>query len=138
VVPLLHTDEIDRFVAPLSANVPIRHVINDLIRKIALTLNVVVEGRDMTSVVFPRAEHRFYLDASVEARAKRRFDQGVSRLSLEEILTAIRERDEIDKNKPEGSLKIVPGVVYLDTSGLTIRQVYDKLIEEIKNTKIEG
>lgn len=91
----------------------------------------------MTSVVFPRAEHRFYLDASPEARAKRRFDQGVSRLSVEEILAAIRERDEIDKNKAEGSLKIVPGVVYLDTSGLTISQVYEKLIGNITNTRIE-
>jgi small subunit ribosomal protein S1 len=138
VVALLHTDEIDKFTAPLSANVPIRHVVNDLIRKIAGKTNVVVEGRDMTTVVFPDSKYRFYLDASAEARAKRRFDQGVSKLSLEEILTSIRERDEIDKNKIEGSLKIVPGVRYLDTSDLTINQVYDKLIEEITNTQIEG
>jgi small subunit ribosomal protein S1 len=92
----------------------------------------------MTTVVFPDSKYRFYLDASAEARAKRRFDQGVSKLSLEEILTTIRERDEIDKNKIEGSLKIVPGVRYLDTSDLTINQVYDKLIEEITNIQIEG
>ncbi|MDR2741074.1 MAG: 30S ribosomal protein S1 [Treponema sp.] len=138
VVALLHTDEIDKLTAPLSANVPIRHVVNDLIRKIAGKMNVVVEGRDMTTVVFPDSKYRFYLDASVEARAKRRFDQGVSKLSLEEILTAIRERDEIDSNKIEGSLKIAPGVRYLDTSDLTINQVYDKLVEEITNTQIEG
>ncbi|MFP3043005.1 30S ribosomal protein S1 [Treponema primitia] len=138
VVSLLHTDEIDRFVAPLSAHVPIRHLVNDLIRAIAGDLNVVVEGRDMTTVVFTDSKYRFYLDASAEARAKRRFGQGVSKLSLEEILAAIRERDEIDKNKAEGSLKIVPGVRYLDTSDLTISQVYEKLIKEIINTQIEG
>jgi small subunit ribosomal protein S1 len=132
VVSQLHTDEIDRFTAPLSANVPIRHVVNDLIRKIAGQCNAVVEGRDMTTVVFPQAEYRFYLDASRESRAKRRFDQGVSKLSYEEILEAIQERDEIDKNKTEGSLKIAPGATYLDTSVLTIDQVYAKLLEEIQ------
>ncbi|MDR1278921.1 MAG: 30S ribosomal protein S1 [Treponema sp.] len=135
VTDALHSDEIDRFSAPLSAIVPVRHVINEHIRRLAGTLNIVVEGRDMTTVVFPQAEYRFFLDAGVEARARRRFEQGVSRLSLEEIRGAIAERDEIDKNKPEGSLKIAPGVEYLDTSGLTINQVYDKLIEKIT---IEG
>ncbi len=128
----LHTDEIDLNSAPLSAIVPIRHIVNDMIRKIAQNTNVIVEGRDMTTVVFPQAEYRFYLDASVESRAKRRFDQGISRLSLEEIKKTIQERDEIDKNKEEGSLKIVPGVEYLDTSDLTIGQVYEKLIEKIR------
>ena len=127
----LHTDEMDRFSAPLSAIVPVRHIVNGLIRSLASSLNAVVEGRDMTTVVFPNAEHRFYLDASAESRAKRRFDQGVSRLGLEEIKKAIVQRDEIDKNKTEGSLKIAPGVHYLDTSDLTIMQVYAKLKETV-------
>jgi small subunit ribosomal protein S1 len=135
VTSLLHTDEIDRFSPPLSAIVPIRHVVNDLIRRIARGINVVVEGRDMTTVVFPQAEYRFYLDASASERARRRHDQGVSRLSLGEIQKAIEERDTIDQNKEEGSLKIAPGVTYLDTSGLTIEQVYERLIEKIQ---IEG
>jgi cytidylate kinase len=132
VTDSLHTDAIDRFSAPLSAIVPVRHVVNALIQRIAGGRNVVVEGRDMTTVVFPHAEHRFYLDASVESRAKRRFDQGVSRLSLAEIRKTIMERDEIDRNKVEGSLKIADGVRYLDTSLLTLTQVYDTLIERIK------
>jgi cytidylate kinase len=86
----------------------------------------------MTTVVFPDSEHRFYLDASADSRAKRRFDQGISNLGLQEIKTAILQRDEIDKNKVEGSLKIAKGVQYLDTSDLTIIQVYEKLIERIE------
>jgi cytidylate kinase len=132
VTDALHTDEIDRFSAPLSAIVPIRRLINNLVRKLAEGRDLVVEGRDMTTVVFPGAEYRFYLDASVESRARRRFDQGVSRLSLEEIGKTIAERDAIDKNKIEGSLKIAPGVQYIDTSGLTINEVYDTLVERIK------
>ena len=131
VTELLHTDEIDKHSAPLSAIVPVRHIVNELVRKLAQGRNIVVEGRDMTTVVFPNTQHRFYLDASADSRAKRRFEQGVSNLSLNEIKTAILARDEIDKNKEEGSLKIADGAQYLDTSDLTISQVYDKLIEGI-------
>jgi cytidylate kinase len=126
---LLHSDEVDRQVSPLSAIVPVRHVVNDHIRKIASGLNAVVEGRDMTTVVFPGAEYRFYLDASIEERARRRFQQGISALSLEEIKRSIAERDSLDRNKEEGSLILGPGVIYLDTSDLTLTQVYDKLVE---------
>jgi len=131
VTKLLHTDEIDRFSSPLSAIVPVRHIVNDLVRFLAKEQNIVVEGRDMTTVVFPNAEHRFYLDASADSRAKRRFEQGVSNLSLQEIKDAILKRDEIDKNKVEGSLKIGEGVHYFDTSDLTIIEVYERLKENI-------
>jgi len=131
VTELLHTDEIDKYSAPLSAIIPVRHIINDIIRSLAKNRNIVVEGRDMTTVVFPDTPYRFYLDASADSRAKRRYDQGVSNLSLSDIKTAILQRDEIDRNKIEGSLKIAPGVQYLDTSDLTIIQVYEKLIEKI-------
>jgi cytidylate kinase len=131
VTDLLHTDEIDRHAAPLSAIVPVRHIVNDLVRSIAKGRNIVVEGRDMTTVVFPDSPNRFYIDASADARAKRRFEQGVSNLGFEDIKTAILQRDDIDKNKIEGSLKIAEGVQYLDTSDLTIVQVYDKLIDRL-------
>jgi cytidylate kinase len=131
VTEYLHTDEIDRFSAPLSAIVPVRRIVNGLIRSLADSRHVVVEGRDMTTVVFPNAEYRFYLDASADSRARRRFKQGVSGLSLDEIKKTILQRDEIDKSKIEGSLKIADGVDYFDTSDLTIMQVYEKLIETI-------
>lgn len=132
VTDSLHSDEIDRFTSPLSAIVPVRHVVNGIIRSLASGMNAVVEGRDITTVVFPDAECRFYLDASAEARAMRRFGQGVSRLSLEDIKKTILARDELDKNKAEGSLKIAAGVHYLDTSGLTIVQVCETLLEKAR------
>ena len=132
VTALLHTDEIDRHSSPLSAIVPVRHIVNDLVRSLAKDRNIVVEGRDMTTVVFPDSPYRFYLDASPDSRAKRRFEQGTSNLGLEEIKTAILQRDAIDMNKKEGSLKIADGVQYLDTSDLTIIEVYEKLISKTK------
>ena len=127
----LHTDNIDKHSSPLSAIVPVRHIVNDIVRKLSREIDVVVEGRDMTTVVFPDTPYRFYLDASADSRAKRRFEQGTSKMGLNEIKEAILARDEIDKNKAEGSLKIAEGVQYLDTSYLTILEVYDKLIGRI-------
>jgi cytidylate kinase len=131
VTDLLHTDEIDKYSSPLSAIIPVRHIVNDLIRLISKGQDVVVEGRDMTTVVFPDSPYRFYLDASADSRAKRRFEQGVSSLSLQEIKEAIFKRDEIDRNKEEGSLKIAEGAEYIDSSDLTLMEVYDKLIGRI-------
>jgi len=131
VTRFLHTDEIDKYSSPLSAIPPVRHIVNDLIRALSKGQNIVVEGRDMTTVVFPDAEHRFYLDASADSRANRRYSQGTSNLSFADIKDAILKRDNIDMNKPEGKLKIANGARYLDSSDLTILQVYEKLIEGI-------
>jgi small subunit ribosomal protein S1 len=67
----------------------------------------------------------------MEERARRRFAQGSSSMSYEEILENIRMRDEIDRNKKMGALKIAPDALYLDTSGLTIEAVYEKVYSEI-------
>jgi cytidylate kinase len=132
VTPFLHNDEIDKYVSVLSSIVAVRHIVNALIKKIAGNRDIVVEGRDMTTVVFPDTQYRFYLDASSETRAKRRFTQGVSNLSLEEIKKSIEERDQNDRSKVEGSLKIGEGVCSIDTSLLTLEQSYEKLIGSIK------
>ncbi len=128
----LRSAEVDAVVAQVSAIVPIRHIVNRLIRAIGSGIDAVVEGRDICTVVFPDAEVQIYIDASAEARAKRRYDQGTSSLSLDEIKKNIEMRDRIDMNKAEGSLKKAPKAFYLDTSYLTIDQVYD-----IVDTKIQ-
>lgn len=133
VEDLLHTDQVDAHAAQVSAIVPLRHIVNEKIREVTKSLNIVCEGRDMTTVVFPNAEHKFYLDASIDVQAQRRFDQGVSDLSLEEIKESIRKRDEIDKNKVEGALKIAPDALYIDTSHLTIEEVCEIMTRKIQN-----
>mgnify|MGYP000846732135 FL=1 len=127
----LRSDSVESIVAPLSAIVGVRHIVNEKIRAVARETGVVCEGRDMTTVVFPDADCKFFLDASPAARAKRRFDQGTSSLSLKEIEASIAERDLIDRNKKEGSLKIAPDAVYIDTSDLTIQNVCDMMITKI-------
>ncbi len=127
----LHDDRVAKNVAQVSAVIPLRHYVNELMREITKSLSIVCEGRDMTTVVFPNAEYKVYLDASAEVRAKRRFDQGVSNMTLEEIKRSIEERDEIDKNKKEGALKIAPDALYIDTSNLTIDNVCEIILKQI-------
>lgn len=133
VEDFLHTDEVDAHTAQISSIIPLRHIVNEKIRHITRSLSIICEGRDMTTVVFPDAEHKFYLDASIDVQALRRFNQGVSNLSLEEIKEGIRKRDEIDKAKAEGALKIAPDATYIDTSDLTIEQVCEIIISKIHN-----
>ena len=129
----LHTDQVDAHTAQVSSIIPLRHIVNEKIRHITKSLSIICEGRDMTTVVFPDAEHKCYLDASIDVQALRRFKQGVSNLSLEEIKEGIRKRDEIDKAKAEGALKIAPDATYIDTSDLTIEQVCEIIIRKIHN-----
>jgi cytidylate kinase len=102
---------------------------------ISKTEDIIVEGRDMSTVVFPEADVKFYLDASVEARARRRSGQGTSRLSYEQILKAIQDRDAIDRGKEIGALKLHEEAIYLDTSDLTIDQVCEIVVRSIQQHK---
>ncbi|MBI9100817.1 MAG: (d)CMP kinase [Spirochaetales bacterium] len=131
----LHSDMVDKSVAQVSAIVPVRHIVNKHLRRIGGSIDVIVEGRDITTVVFPDAECKIYLDASIEARAKRRFNQGTSNQTLEELFESIRTRDEIDKNKIEGSLQIAQDAIYFDTSDLTISEVCETLVDKINRRK---
>ncbi|MBI9108734.1 MAG: (d)CMP kinase [Spirochaetales bacterium] len=131
----LHTDEVDRWVAQHSAIVAVREIVTKALRKTALNLDIVVEGRDISTVVFPDAEIKFYMDASIEIRARRRLDQGTSSQTFPELVESIRNRDEIDKNKPVGSLKLASDAIYLDTSDLTIDEVCAKVLGKIQERK---
>jgi len=127
----LHDDVVTANASQVSAIVEVRHLVNELMRSITKSMDIVCEGRDMTTVVFPEAECKVYLDASADVRARRRFDQGVSDMTLAEIKAAIEKRDEMDKNKKEGSLKIAADALYIDTSNLTIDNVCEIILKQI-------
>lgn len=128
----LRTDMVDQWSSIISTIIPVRHIVNRHLRHIAGTISLVAEGRDMTTVVFPDAEVKIYLEADPAVRARRRFEQGTSLQSLEEIEASIRERDHRDRNKKEGSLLIADDAVVLDTSTLTLDEVYEKVSGLIK------
>ncbi len=127
----LRSDGVEKIVAPVSAIPDLRSIVNEKIRTASVGKNIICEGRDTGSIIFPHADAKFFLTASPHVRALRRFEQGTSEKTLEEIEADIIERDEIDKNKPVGSLKVSKGSIYLDSSHLTISQVCDKMLTEI-------
>lgn len=129
----LHTPDVDRYCSQVSSDPRIRQLVNTSVRKIAEGLDIVTEGRDTTTVIFPDAECKFYFDASPEIRAARRVkDQPGT--DYEEVLKAIMARDKMDIEKADGALKIAPGALVIDTSMLTISQVCEKVVNAIRST----
>ena len=129
----LHTPDVDRYCSQVSSDPRIRKLVNTSVRKIAEGLDIVTEGRDTTTVIFPDAECKFYFDASPEIRASRRVkDQPGT--DYEDVLKAIMARDKMDIEKADGALKIAPGALVIDTSMLTINQVCEKVVNAIRST----
>lgn len=131
----LHTQAIDLNASKISVNPNVRKIVNKRVHELTAKLSIVAEGRDMTTVVFPNAECKFFFDAKPEIRAKRRFDQNPTEMPYEQVLSEIIERDQIDRNKPVGGLKLAEDAVYVDTSCLTIDEVCVK-VYKIINTII--
>ena len=131
----LHTPAIDLWASKISVIPEVRSIVNRNIHELTKKLSIIAEGRDMTTVVFPDAEHKFFFDAKPEVRAKRRFDQNPDAMPYDKVLSEINERDHIDRNKPVGGLKIAPDAIYIDTSYLTINEVCDKVVRAIKGEK---
>lgn len=127
----LHTPAVDLWASKVSVDPAIRQVVNENLYKLSKGMDIVAEGRDITTVVFPDAECKFYFDASPEVRAKRRLEQHPGNMTYEQVLKEIIERDEIDRNKPVGGLKIASDACYIDTSYLTIEQVCEKVVTAI-------
>lgn len=125
----LHTPAVDAEVAAVSSIPEIREAVNERIKEIAGTRDIIVEGRDMSTVVFPDADVKIYLDAAPEIRARRRLAQlGETEGDYESTLDAIRRRDEIDRSKATGRLERSSDAVYLDTTDLTLDQVCERVI----------
>lgn len=130
VSDLIRKPNVNELVSPVSAIKIIRIKMVELQRKLGEEGNVIMEGRDITTVVFPNAEVKIYLDAKLEIRAERRYKELVERgnnVTYEDTLESIRKRDKNDMEKEMGALKIAEDAVVIDTSNMTIEEVYDKI-----------
>lgn len=137
----IRTPAISSKVSMVAANGDIRKILVKKQQSYALDTDVIMEGRDITTVVLPDADIKIYLTASAEERAKRRFKEWKSMEQSEEyekVLAEIKKRDEMDMTRKEGPLLQSEDAVLLDTTGLTLEQVADKIGEMIiayKNKK---
>lgn len=132
----LRNDEVTANVSWVSARDYVREKMVDLQRKIAENTSFILDGRDIGSVVFPDAKYKFYLTASALTRAKRRFDQGESDMSVEEIEKAIIKRDNYDSNRDIAPLKVADGAVIIDSSNLNIDQTIDLILSHLGDTDV--
>lgn len=130
----IRTMEVTKVVSPISSIVPLREILVDMQRAMAKDYNVIMEGRDITTVVFPNADYKFYLDATKETRAKRRYEENIKKgitSDYEEILENIEKRDYNDMHKEVGSLMRTEDQIYIDSTNLTIKEVVDIIRKEI-------
>lgn len=131
----IRSKEVTSIVSPLSSIVEVRANMVDLQRKMAQGKDVIMEGRDITTVVFPDASYKFYLDASTEERAKRRYRQNQEKgidMSFEEVIDNIRKRDYNDMHKEVGSLIKAEDAIYIDSTNMTIEEVVDTIVRVIE------
>lgn len=117
---------------------PVREVMKRMQRRLAAGLDVVTEGRDQGSVVFPHAELKVFLTASAEERALRRHREEAARgvaTSLESILDAQNRRDEGDRVREVGAMRAADDAVVVDTDGLTRDEVVERLAELVEERR---
>lgn len=138
--------EISKVVSKTSSILGVREKITNLERKIGYEWlkqgkNIIMEGRDITTVVFPEADVKIYLDATPIERAKRRCRQnkrnGINQ-SFNEVLQSIMERDKNDMNKKVGALKKAPDAIYVDSSKSNVNKIKQKIIKIIRQKTKEN
>lgn len=132
----IRSPEIGALTSRLTTLAPVRAKATPLQRAMAEGGGVVLEGRDTGTVVCPDAEVKFYLDADVTARARRRHAELVALgLVVEEadVLAEVATRDAQDSGRALAPLTVPPGAVVVDTTDLTLEQVVERLLREIEN-----
>lgn len=134
--PLLRENYISTLVAYIGANKNCRTKIDECQKRFCSQNNVVMEGRDLGSFVFPDADFKFYLDCSIKERAKRRFLEEKAKnstISLSEIEKQIEERDYLDKTRPIAPLVVPNNAIIIDSTNMTINQVVTAMQSHICN-----
>lgn len=116
------------FLPTISANEDVRNFVNQKIRELAQTYSIVIDGRDIGTVVFPDALVKIYLDADVEVRAKRRYEEVKNKgYDYEGVLERLKNRDLIDSTREVAPLKVADDAKVIDSTHMTI----DEIVEEI-------
>ena len=134
----IRENDVNNLVSPVSTLQIVRNKLLEIQRNIAKGKNVIMEGRDIGTVVFPNANVKIYLDATAEERARRRVLQNKEKgieSSYEEVLNGIKERDERDSTRKIAPLKKAEDAIYVDSTNLNIEQVVEKIIEIINDKK---
>ena len=140
VTEKIRSKEVTELVSQVSSIVEVRLNMVKLQRKLAEGKDVIMEGRDITTYVFPNANVKIYLDADVEERAKRRYKENLEKginMSYEEILANIKKRHKLETEREISPLRKAEDAIVIDTTKLSIEEVKQKVEEIIKKAKGE-
>jgi cytidylate kinase len=135
VTDQIRTPELSQFASRVSALKPVRERMVELQRAMGSHGGIVAEGRDIGTVVFPRAEVKIYLDASSRERARRRFEELRSQgkqVTLEETLEEMGERDRRDQERDVAPLRKAEDAVVIDSTGSSVEEVVERIVQEVK------
>ena len=134
----IRTEDISRGVSIITQYAGVRDYITPMARKIAKTQNVVMEGRDITTVVLPDADLKIYMDADPKERAQRRHRELMTRgedVSFEEVYSQMVTRDKRDSERVIAPLMKAKNAWIIDTTGMNIDQVADIIVERVGSLK---
>lgn len=135
VTDMIYNDQISVGASQISVHKFVREKMVELQRQVANSQSVIMDGRDIGSVVLPMAKYKFYLDADVNVRAKRRYDELISKgseVSFEEVLEDMKERDYRDKNRDISPLIVCDDAVVIDSTNLSVQQVVEAFLSKIE------
>ena len=142
----IRTAEIGELSSQVSAKPVVRAGLYSIQRAMGLQGNVVIEGRDTGTAIFPEAENKFYLDAGIEERARRRYEElkdraqvtghgtetGDNKLTIETVMEDIRKRDARDSSRESSPLMKTDDMIYIDSTHLSIEEVVSKILGYLK------
>ena len=135
----IRTAEVSKFTSLFAKSPAVRDFLIDTQRNLANTNNIIMDGRDIASVVLPNADVKIFLTASVEERARRRvldFErQGIENVDFEKVKEDIKARDWQDENRDIAPLIKVESATLIDTTSLTINEVVEKMTELVKSVE---
>ena len=130
--------DVTRAVSAVSAMKPVREKMTVIQREIGRNGGIVMEGRDIGTVVFPDAEFKIYIDASIEVRAKRRYKElsakGIQ-IEIDELIREIRERDRLNTERAIAPLRKAEDAIYIDTSDMTFDEQVSAIISIVRGDK---
>tara|TARA_Y100001970_G_scaffold271369_1_gene366533 strand:- start:2266 stop:2916 length:651 start_codon:yes stop_codon:yes gene_type:complete len=136
VTDYLRTDEVTSNVSKVSSIKLVRDFLITNQRELGESNDIILDGRDIGTTVFPYADYKFYLDADIEIRARRRFDElntAENPYSYNDVLEMIKKRDSYDQNRECSPLRKAKDAINLDTSTLSLEEQVDKIINIINN-----
>lgn len=131
----LRRTDVEKLVSTVAAVPTVRHELMNIQRRAASQGSIIMAGRDIGTVVLPDADLKFYVDASIEERARRRYDQKVANgenVSLADIEAALRQRDDVDTHRDISPLRQADDAIYVLTDSMSVDEVVEHMLSHIK------